>query len=1037
MFHKNNVFDAILDGITRYDIPGHANNQQVNNVGVDIDNFDVSDLITTYRNHDANISSMYIQWSSNNDYITPSMMVFATELYVPKLCYDYTLDIGGYVLESEDNEIITPFGGYGVPLRTHLFVRSLEGDIDFTDVNISYSIDDINQLHYTPGSTEIAENGKFNYIDASPWTTFESNKGFSMYIGAGRTTTSGGIIAAEESRYIKLDSEFLSSSINTHFNFDIFYNVDYGSGGVPMHKRFNVDDLCPSEGGFNVTYGLFNVVDGSADNSDPKYNLFTQVSGRAFDLKVFAHDATNVYNLHSTDLNLSVEVEMIRADDFIRNFDVTCENEHAVLDTDMNIARDRAKFVHIDGNHASLTYDAADIDFAYRSLAMRVWYFTMGDGSLVNDHECTRNNQAGCETLFNSTYSQLKDSNNAVICATECASGGTGCYDCLRSHYAEKVCSRDNFAVRPEAFITNLRDNNQSTDSRVSSNSIMISKDTETNAGNLVAGYKYRFDVNATSQTSDSAVPKYIQHFTNESVGHSAQMIWNGPSTSTCNDVEDKNISFNIYNGGTVNKHMHTAQVDLVNQIGEYLYKVSDVNWTSADWNDAEMIHHTTGINSSYFHPGKDCLYGSSITTTGTSIDTTGCEIKSVHTGPMGTYTTLDVEYFPYTFNTTGLTVGGGPANDNNFVYINTLDSTRYPNGIDENMSYNIQGTFRAAGYTGAAVSNFVDGCYADDVSMTLRHAYLSNVPNTTANLTADLLDYNTSNPSLTYPENNSSDRRKIIYNNTLTKNTQTPLSITQNKKIFVKDMQGAITMDLGFNFDRNNSQPLNPRFINFSDFNITYVSSPNINVDMKTDYQIFGEKTIDANITFLYARAKPGKAFYEDVTTATILTPVSVVTYCDLGYAECQNRGVLAMLGQTNEAYWWKSVDHDNQASQDGNIVFILGTVTEGSGTPTITSTSAAITTGGEDNTITVGRGTNPVLPLTVPVNLIEGDPNSASPANYTDRWLIYNPDNLNPPPPFYKVRFIGDSTWSGIGKTGNVVGNDASSKKTKRLDW
>ena len=1035
MFHKNNVFDAILDGITREDVTGHANNQQVNNVGVDIDNFDVSDLVTAYRDNDPDINTMHIQWSSDWDYITPSMMVFATELYVPKLCYDYTLDIGGYVLDSEDNEIITPFGGYGVPLTTHLFVRSLEGDIDFTDVNISYSIDDINQLHYVSGSTEIAENGQFNYQNAGTWTTNETNKGFSMYIGTGKTATSGGIIAAEESRYIKLDSEFLSASIDTHFNFDIHYNVNYGSGAVPMHKRFRgPEDLCPSTGGFNVTYGLFNVVDGNADNSNPKYNLFTQVSGRAFDLKVFAHDVTNPYELSHTDLNLSVEVEMIRADDFIRNFNTTCANEHSVLDKDMSVARDRAKFVHIDGKYATLSYDAADIDFAYRSLAMRVWYFVMGDGSLVDDHECTRANQAGCETLFDSTFSQLRDSNNAVICGTECASGGTGCYDCLRSRYAVKVCSRDNFTIRPEAFLTNLLDSQESENTADPSRSIMISKTGETNDGNLVAGYKYRFDINATSQISENAVPKYIQHFTNESTGHLAQMVWNGPINSTCNDVEDKNISFNMYEGSTVNEHKHTAQVGMVDQIGEYLYKISDINWTSADWDDAEMIHHTTGINSAYFRQGNDCLYGSNITTAGTNAEETGCEISSVHTGPMGTYTTLDVQYYPYTFNVAGLTTGAGPTNDNNFVYINTLDRILYPNGIDEDMSYNIQGTFRAAGYTGDAVSNFVDQCYADDVNMTLQHAYLSDIPtNGTHDLRADLIDHNTTNPSLTYPSNNPiSDRRRIPFNNILTKNVETGLTITQNKNIFVKDMQGAITMDLGFNFDRDNNTTLNPRRINFSDFNITYVSTPTINVDMKDDYQIFGNKTIDANITFLYARAKPGKVFYDDVTDTNIFTPVSVVVYCDRGYAECQNRGIMALDAQTNEDNWWKSWDHDNIASNDGNIE-LLSTPASA-----LNRSNTLINSQGEDRNVNVSRG-SATLPAVVPVNLVVNDPaNPPAPANYTDRWLIYNPESATTAPlPFYRVRFIGGSGWAGYGDTGNVVGGTSNVQKNRRLEW
>ena len=997
-----------------------------NTLGVDIDEVNVSQIIDNQQ------TDTTIKLESKGDRIFVSMYGFATELYIPKLCYDYTLDIGGYVLDSKDNKIQTPFGGYGVPLRTHLYVKSLEGDLSLTDVNISYRIHDTNQLRYKRGSTEIAENGQFNYVDASTWTTNETDAGYSMYIGTGKTSSSGGVIEANEARYIKHEADFVTSQVDTYFDFDVYYNIDYGSGGIPIHKHFTQNDLCESNGSFNVEYGLFNVVDESADNIKPQYNLYTQVSGRPFNLKVFVHDDTDPYKLSSTDVNLSVEIEMIRADDFIRNINVSCADEHAVLDANMTKAKQRAKFVHINGKYATFGYDASDIDFAYRSLAMRVWYLVNVDGSLIDNHDCTRNNQSACETLYHNTFASLHE------CDSECTAGGSGCYDCLRSYHGAKVCSRDNFAIRPEAFITDLKDSNQSTDTTQASHSIMISKQGHTNEGKVIAGYNYRFDVNATSQISDSAVSKYIQQFTEESLGHLAQMKWNGPTNGKCNDVEDKNISFNIYNGSTVNKHTHTAQVDKVNQIGEYLFHITDTNWTSADWDDEQMAHHTTSPNSAYFRQGNDCLYGSDISTNGTNAKETGCNISSLHNGPNGRYIDLKAMYYPYTFDVTNLAFGGGPSNDKTFIYTNTLDSTLYPNGIDENMSYNIQGTFHAVGYTSAIVNNFVDGCYAENINMTLRHAYLSDVPTNTPNLTADLLDFNTSNPSLTYPSNDSTDRKRITFNNTLVKNTQTPLSIVQNKNIFVKDMQGAITMDLGFNFDRTNNQPLNPRLINFSDFNITYATQPNINVDMKTDYHIYGEKKIDANITFIYGRAKPGKLLYDDVTTASIITPVSVVFYCDLGYTECQKRGVALMDAQTNEAYWWKSVDHDNQSGKDGNIVFNLGSPTEGSGSPTISATSATITSDGEDNSIKVSKGSNPVLPLNIPINLIEGDPTSATPAIYTDRWLIYNPDSATKTPsPFYRVRFIGNSTWSGIGKTGNVVGNDAGSKKTKRLDW
>ena len=146
--NKDNVFDAVLDGISRDNIAGSSNNLQVNNNGVDIDNFNVSDLVKKFRDDNADISELYIKWWSENDYITPSMLTFSTELYVPELCYDYTMDIDGYVLDSTNNKITTPFGGFGVPLTTHFFVQSLEGDISFSDINISYALPDTTQVSY-------------------------------------------------------------------------------------------------------------------------------------------------------------------------------------------------------------------------------------------------------------------------------------------------------------------------------------------------------------------------------------------------------------------------------------------------------------------------------------------------------------------------------------------------------------------------------------------------------------------------------------------------------------------------------------------------------------------------------------------------------------------------------------------------------------------------------------------------------------------------------------------------------------------------
>ncbi len=588
--NRDNMFDATLDGILRDPIAGEYNDLSNNNVGVDIDNYDVSDLMTEYRANNTDLASIFIQMYSNNDYITPSMMAFSAELYVPELCYDYTLDIDGYVVSSENNEIKTPFGGFGKPLTTSLYLKSLEGDIDLSNVNATYFIRDTSQLTYNDCTTEISETGEFDYTDACLYTHDANLTGFGMYIGTGKTASHGGIISAFEDRYIKFESDFQTSSVNTGFEFSVDYTVDYGSGAVPLTKIFTPADLCqPTSAGFLPEMGYFNVTD--ITNNIDEWNLYTQVSRRPFDLRIYAHafDAGEYLTPITNDLNLSLEVEIIRADNYSRDANTACNDEHSAM-TDVE-----PKFVHFNlGKHIDVSYDEDDIDFAYRSAAMRIWYLTdiSGNETLIDNHNCTRDNQTECVELYTSEY--VGD----MSCSNECrdiASSGN-CYDCLRSHYGRKVCSRDNFAIRPESFLTQIYDSNQSNDTRDPSNYIADSRITSSEFA-LVSGYKYRFDINATNHVDNVATPRYIQHFEPGSPTHYVRMNWfpNGQTVTGCNDVDDKNISLNIFNGSTVNPITHLSNTDEVDQIGKYRFEVHDENWTSADWDPDQMLHHQAG----------------------------------------------------------------------------------------------------------------------------------------------------------------------------------------------------------------------------------------------------------------------------------------------------------------------------------------------------------------------------------------------------------------------------------------------------------
>jgi hypothetical protein len=54
------------------------------------------------------------------------------------------------------------------------------------------------------------------------------------------------------------------------------------------------------------------------------------------------------------------------------------------------------------------------------------------------------------------------------------------------------------------------------------------------------------------------------------------------------------------------------------------------------------------------------------------------------------------------------------------------------------------------------------------------------------------------------------------------------------------------------------------------------------------------------------------------------------------------------------------------------------------------------------------------------------------------TDSWLLYNEASATEKPdPFYKVRFIDSSSWTGVGTEGTVINREASGSSSKRMNW
>ncbi|MDM5271234.1 hypothetical protein PGH07_03510 [Sulfurovum sp. zt1-1] len=232
------------------------------------------------------------------------------------------------------------------------------------------------------------------------------------------------------------------------------------------------------------------------------------------------------------------------------------------------------------------------------------------------------------------------------------------------------------------------------------------------------------------------------------------------------------------------------------------------------------------------------------------------------------------------------------------------------------------------------------------------------------------------------------------------------------------------------FNYARDNNQPVNPFRVPESDVNISVASTYTSTTGNTAIITGNGVENDDRNATFYYGRAKSSQDFY-DVEGTVATTPITMLVYCDQFPTCTFFPNTIQLTGQTDLSNWWLSLDH-NVTLGDGNITLENPpTVALGSGTATV-DTDVNIDTNAQDGTIQVVRTDSGSVSVTFDILLDVSTPTS------TNSWVIYNADSpILPPDPFYKVRFTGESGWAGIGETGHVLDINASTTKTKRLNW
>ncbi len=372
--------------------------------------------------------------------------------------------------------------------------------------------------------------------------------------------------------------------------------------------------------------------------------------------------------------------------------------------------------------------------------------------------------------------------------------------------------------------------------------------------------------------------------------------------------------------------------------------------------------------------------------------------------------------------------------NISDFTYFHDINSyeTDDNHSMGSTLSIDIQA--RGAGPDNNITSNYMETCYAKDTNLTLDIADTNITYPGYAPALTQFLYYNPVEDDGTA---NSGEGEHNFTTPITSPIVVASLPIENTKATFPSDApdgNGTTHIEYKLNFDRKQNLVVNPFRMVLNDINIT-----------DEDNVTKGTLTLtDNNATYYYARSRPAQFFYEDITTASVQTPIAIDIFCDLGFTVCPTMGIDTNNAQTDEFNWWLSFGHiENTTQHDGNITIQIGTPTEGAGSPAVAPTTVAITAGGINTGVTVTSNATSV-PMTVPIELVNSiDSGSAGyklplMKPYTNTWLIYNAESANSiSDPFYKVRFIGTSDWAGEGDTGHVVDSNASTKKNRRLGW
>ena len=1018
---------------------------------------DIIELENVLDNLDTTVT---LRPRTGGDRYTASFFIMSSDLYAPKLCYDYSYSQYGRYITEENNGTraprLDPRNDQSVtvhePITLKLFVRNEEAsDTIATDVTLNLlDIGDCSgtdcQAEYTLNTTYVSP------VDSSilahqPDVNANARDVRDVAIDD---------ISSESYFYSSFIIDPLVSDINMSINARLDYSLQlFDNNGDPLlpeplnYKQY-LDSKIPlcNAGAFlyNPEKDIFNIVHDHYYTSYPEgdiggtYNLPTQVVERDGNFHIIATDAnTSISDNENMDLLKSttaiVGVEIIDAggwqdaetscteDDTRRSHIVWVGFDDNVTNAPLNNAvlsgTDTTHYIFTEHPDEGTEKDIPLFSAAIESAAFRITYFGTNNG--VNP-DFRKGSVEGWYLENFTEYAGTECPNDpdltnpptAIEVVSEHCGDNSGrgiadfdmCIKCLMGSTIKRVCSRDNFAIRPEAFMIKMQDTNTTNAVTVLDPNLtgVVSVVSPIPTADLAAGYDYELNVTAVTHDNNDGSYKYINSFpdtSDETGGFIYTWIPTADDTK-CNDLNNSDIAFSFSGNtgkGSVDSHL--------NQVGTYTLSMLDKTWTLVDQNPSHHIvadNFTTGTASVY----DDCVKDVSTVSIQSSSNLSGCDISSTHTSSEAgglSYQDPKIEFHPYTFAVdTNFTIGLAnvtPPTSKPFIYMEDINST-------ENMSVHLNTTITAAGKNNAALSNFVTGCYSKALNLSIGKSATTN--------TALSYKYAFHNRDLANNVISAHDINTTIAAGDLT----TIPRISTLSTFFQKDQNGTIDTVTNLNFNRAKNIIANPEDITF----ITYSADDNLtqfNADLVSNKTAVGSESLNQNIIHYYGRTHASRQRYEVPTDDPYRANIYYETYCfQTTNGNTCNPLLLQSTQRTDDLRWFINTSHN---AGFGNA----GTVVEKDG---LTNVTGSPTTGGiiqdfSNLTYSHTSGTNYY-------------PYKTTMENNASGWLIYNEDDAGAVTNSFPVEFEqAGGGWSGEHETDTTTDDPGTAKINRRSMW